>query len=158
MTRSEGLGERLDAALAPGVVRAEAEGRTAEVEVAEVDRLGARVRAVRVEVPRGDTLGAQAERLPEALRVLPDRVVPVEVDPGLGGAVLRSRPRDVRDGEFFEARADGRSLTLGRRRAGPEGREDVPFTLTREQLRRLVDDVGDALAPPGGADGEDGPG
>lgn len=141
------LGEALDGALAPGSVTVEGDGRRAEVDVAEVDRLGVRVRTVRVTVARSGNIVQQAERLPEACRTLPERIVPVEVAPTLGGAVLRSHPRDIVDREFFEVQTDGRSATIGRVNNGPEGRVAVPFTVTREQLRRLVDDIGEAMEP-----------
>lgn len=141
------LGDDLDGALAPGVVRAERDGREVEVEVVDVDRLGAAVRSVRVRVPDAGDLREQAQRLPDALRTLPDRIVPVEIAPTLGGAVYRSRLGDVREGRYFEVRTTPREAQVERLQAGPEGREPVPFTVTREQLRRLVDDVSDALSP-----------
>lgn len=139
---------RLDGALRKGTVRVGQGGWTVEVEVTDADRLGVSVRGVRVRGPeRGDVVG-QAQRLPEALGVLPDRVRPLEVDPALGGAVLRSRVRTPREGgarEYFEVRTDGREVSVEKLRAGPNGRAAVPFTLTREQLGRLVDDVGEAI-------------
>lgn len=135
------LGRQLDAGLGPGVVRTERDGATAEVDVEDVDRLGARVRSVRVTGPARTGVGEHAARLPEALRVLPDRIVPVEVSPALGGAVLRSAPADLREREFFEVRTDGGTVEVERRRLVEGGREPAPFTLTREQLRRLVDDL-----------------
>lgn len=136
------LGADLDERLAPGRVRVERDGRAVEVEVLEVERLGARVRRLRVEGAGPADPVAQAEALPERLQPLPDRVVPVEVDRGLG-AVLRSRP--ARRGEYFEVRAEGAAVSVGRWRAGEAGREEVPFDLTREQLGRLVDDIADTL-------------
>ena len=141
---------RLDGALRKGDVRVGDGGWSVEVEVTDADRLGVSVRGVRVRGPeRGDVVG-QAQRLPEALGVLPDRVRPLEVDRALGGAVLRSRSRTPRgeDGtrEYFEVRTDGREVSVEKLRAGPDGRAAVPFTLTREQLGRLVDDVGEVLA------------
>lgn len=141
------LGATVDAALKPGTIHAEHEGRAAEVEVVDVDRLGATVRGIRVHVPTSAPLGEQAARLPEAVRTLPDRVVPIEVDPRLGGAVLRSHPKDIVDREYFEVRAGGGEASIARHRVGDGTHASVPFTVTREQLRRLVDDVGDALAP-----------
>lgn len=141
------LGGRLDRALSgPGIVRVEHEGRVAEVDVVEVDRLGVRVRSVRVDAGPGEvTVQEAAARLPGALRGLPERLVTVEVAPALGGAVARTAAEEVRDREFFEARTDGRVTDLERVRATPDGRERVPFTVTREVLGRIVDRVaGDA--------------
>lgn len=140
-----GLGDALDRAIAgPGVVRVEHEGRVAEVDVVDADRLGVRVLRVRMEgVGRAGPQAVRdaAERLPDALRALPDRMVTVEVAPTLGGAVLRSAPEDVRNREFFEARTDGRVTEVERVRVGTTGREPVPFTMTREALGRIVDKV-----------------
>lgn len=137
------LGGRLDRALAgPGIVRVEHEGRVAEVDVVEVDRLGVRVRSLRVDAGPGEVSVQEAgARLPGALRGLPERLVTVEVAPTLGGAVVRTVPEEVRDREFFEARTDGRVTQLERVRATGEGREQVPFTVTREALGRIVDRV-----------------
>jgi hypothetical protein len=137
------LGDELDGRLAPGRVRVEQDGRTAEVDVADVDRLGVSVRGIKIGGGTGGVLG-QAARLPEATSVLPERVQPVEVDAGLGGAVLRSVPRHR---EYFEVRTNGHEATIERLRGGPEGRVRIPFTLTREQLGRLVDDVGEGMRP-----------
>ncbi len=144
------LGRQLDVGLAPGPVRTEREGAVAEVDVEDVDRLGVRVRSVRVTgaVPMG--IASHAERLPDALRVLPDRVVPVEVAPSLGGAVLRSHPAQVQGREYFEVRTDGRAVDVERVRGGDTGREAIGFTLTREQLRRLVDDLEGSFEDTGG--------
>lgn len=155
------LGRALDAAVAgPGVVRVDGDGRAAEVDVIDADKLGVRVRRVRVEasgpleasrVGPGDAAGGssraralheEVERLTEAFRGLPERIVPVEVSPALGGAVLRSAPQDVENREYFEVRTDGRVTELERVHApAGEPRRSVPFTLTREALARIVDRV-----------------
>lgn len=135
------LGHRLDDALQLGPNRVEADGRVAEVDVAEVDRLGVRLRGVRVLGERPPEL----ERVVRALRPLSERVVPVEVAPTLGGATLRSDPREMLGGEYFEARSRGPAVELDRWRATPGGRESRTFDLTREQLRRVVDELADAV-------------
>ena len=141
-----GLGDVLDRAIAgPGVVRVEHEGRVAEVEVVDADRLGVRVLRVRIEgsgLAGPQAVNDAAARLPEALRGLSERMIAVEVAPALGGAVLRSAPGEVQNREFFEARTDGHVTELGRVRVGSAGRESVPFTVTREALGRIVDRVG----------------
>lgn len=142
------MGRTVEAGLERGVVVSEHEGWRIEVEVEDLDRLGASVRGIRVTSPQAGSITRQAERFPETMRALPDRLVPLEVDPRLGGAVLRSDPRDVRRREFFEVRTDGRNASLERRRGGPDGSERVPFTVTREQLGRLVDEMGEALEDP----------
>lgn len=139
------LAETLDRKLAPGTVRADDGVVRAEVDVTDLDRLGVSVRGVRVRShTKGDLRGC-VERLPDALDVLPEPVTPVEVDATLGGAVLRSQPRRR---EFYEVRTDGQEVSVEKLRMGPDGRAKVPFTLTREQLGRLVEGVGGAVGPP----------
>jgi hypothetical protein len=105
---------------------------------------------VRVVGASGD-LGGAIARIPEAVeRATGERVVPTEVDAGLGGAVFRTAPESVRDREFYEVRTDGRETTVERWRAGDSGRARVPFTLTRRALEGLVDGVGGVV---GGATG-----
>lgn len=145
------VGRMLDRQLVPGMpggaVQASAPGGSAaEVEVVEVDRLGVSVRGVRVRGAAAGTVEGQARRLPDALRGLPDRLVPLEVEPRLGGAILRSDPEDVHEREYFEVRTDGREATVERVRGGTG--ERLPFTLTREQLGHLVDRVSDAMPEP----------
>ncbi|MSP54821.1 MAG: hypothetical protein EXR69_04330 [Myxococcales bacterium] len=155
---SDGLARALDAEIVvQGVICVEHEGRRAEVEVVEADRLAVRVMRVRVVAGggaspaggagpaggRSESLHETATRLAEAFRGLPERMIPIEVSPTLGGAVLRSAPEDVRDREYFEARTDGRVTDLERIHApAGEERRAVPFTLTRETLRRIVERVG----------------
>ncbi len=140
---SEDLGRLLDHAITgTGTVRVERQGATAEVEVVEADRLA--VRILRVRVSGESTRGVRdtAARLPDACRGLPERIVPVEVAPELGGAVLRSAPRDVVDREYFEVRTDGKTTDIERIHAAPGvERHAVPFTLTREALARIVGKV-----------------
>ncbi|MDO9280630.1 MAG: hypothetical protein Q7U06_01910 [Pseudomonadota bacterium] len=138
------MADRLDGTLAPGVVRVDEGGVHAEVDVVDVDRLGVSVRGVKVRTDSGTgDVVDHAARLPRALGALADKLRPIEVDPTLGGAVLRSK---VRRQEYFEVRSDGREVSVEKLRRGPDGRAAVPFTLTREQLGRLVEDVGEALA------------
>lgn len=127
------LGDALDAALAPGTVTVEREGVHAEVEVRDLDRLGVSIERL---VVRGVSPGL--DRLSEALAPL-DRFTVVEADPRLGG-VLRS---PVRREEFYEARTDGDNVSVEKQRIGESGRERVPFTLTREQLGRVVEGIGE---------------
>lgn len=150
---SEGLARALDVKITvPGVIRVDHEGRSAQVEVVEADKLAVRVMRVRVEGVAsggaGGTSGAggareslqeAATRLTEAFRGLPERMIAVEVSPVLGGAVLRSAPEDVQNREYFEARTDGKVTELERIHAPVGGeRRAVPFTLTREVLGRIV--------------------
>lgn len=112
----------------------------AEVDVVDVDRLGVRVE--RVKVVRGERdVVKEAEALPDRLRSLPDRLVPVEVDPRLGGGTLRTRPEDMRDRDFFQVDVGQRDVEVRRYRAGEAGRAPRDWTMTREQLGRLIDEL-----------------
>lgn len=136
------LGRALDRALdgaQPGVVSAEVEGRRVEAVVVDVDRLGVRLGRVKVSREADYPVETIGQEWPDRLRSLPERVAPVEVDPGLGGAVFRSEPDDEQG--WFEVEVRGADAEVGRRRRGAEGREAVEFTLTREGLRRLVDEL-----------------
>ncbi len=140
---NELLADALDRNLVTGVVEVDNGSVHAEVDVVDLDRLGVSVRGVKVRAQtRGDVVD-QAARLPDALDALPVPLRPIEVDPVLGGAVLRSAPRRR---EYFEVRTDGREVSVEKLRAGPGGRAPVPFTLTREQLGRLVEGVGGVVA------------
>lgn len=140
-----GLSSAFDAALQPGAVSAERDGVTVHADVVDADRLGASVRRLRVGGGDGD-IPRQAAAIPEAARgALPERVVPVEVDAGLRGTILRSAPEDMRGREFYEIRSDGAEVTVERYRASADGRDSVPFTLTRDQLGRLIDGLGEAM-------------
>jgi len=140
---SADLAETLDKKLVRGqTVRVDDGASRAEVDVVDVDRLGVSVHGVRVRgADRGD-LRRCVEALPDALDALPEAVAPVEVDFTLGGAVLRS---PTRKREFYEVRTDGQEVSVEKLRVGPDGRARVPFTLTREQLGRMVEGVGGAL-------------
>jgi hypothetical protein len=106
-----------------------------------VDRLGVRVRGVRVDRDADQDVTERARVLPDRLRTLPDRVEPVEVAPSLGGAVLRTRPEDLRGGEYFEVEVGRRSTEVRRVRVVDGERQPSDFTLTREQLGRLLDEL-----------------
>lgn len=139
----DALDRELDRAARGGLVHAEGDGGHAEIDVVEADRLGVRVRKVRVDATRAHDLRDIAERWPRKLRDLPDRVVPVEVDPRLGGATLRSDPDDRADDTFVEVEVRGASAEIRRLRPAADGRDAVEWTMTREQLRRLVEALGD---------------
>jgi len=136
------LKEALDATN-DGVVVVDREGARAEVDVVEVDRLATRVRAVRVHRGVEFDLVAEAPKLAGRVRSLGEDLIPVEVAPTLGGAVLRTKPEHLRDGEFYELEMTGdRDLELRRVRAEPgRDRQPLDFTLTRDQLERLVDEL-----------------
>ncbi|MBM4369072.1 MAG: hypothetical protein FJ102_22845 [Deltaproteobacteria bacterium] len=135
------LGQDLDTRLKNGIVSAENGGRVVEADVDDADRLGVTLGRLRVTTPGGE-LDRAVEVIPVATsRALGDRIVPVEVDAGLGGAVFRSAPEEIRDREFYEVRTTGSETTVERFRNEEEGRVKVPFILTRKALGRLVDEI-----------------
>lgn len=133
---------RLDAALArhrDGPVHVELDGGRAEVDVDTIEAIGVRVRGVRVHHDAPRDVVREAARLPHALRSLPEPVVPVEVDPTLGGATLRTDP-DALDGEFTEVDVRPDHTAISRHRVDPTGqRAPTPWDLNRDQLARVID-------------------
>ena len=143
-----GWGGRLDRALdahpdAPGTVRVPGErGTHAEVDVERVDRIGVRVRAVRVTHDGPRDVAAEAERIARDVRSLPHRLQPVEVDPGLGGAILRSRPEELRRGEHWQVEVTPTGTAISRQQVGADGaREAAPWDTTRETLGRVIEEL-----------------
>jgi hypothetical protein len=137
------IDEALEAKGASGTVEASADGATAEVDVVDVDRLGVRVRGIRVRRAEPFDVDEEARELPERMRSLPDRIEPVEVDRRLGGAILRSKPEEMRDREFFELGLTGpRDMDLKRLKAEPgQEREPTDWTMSRKGLGRLLDEM-----------------
>ena len=144
MSLSRALDDALDTT-PEGTVTAESDGATAEVEVAASGPIGVTVRRVKVRRGRDVPVEEAARALPDQLaRAVPERVEPVEVDPALGGATLRSKPEEMDGDRFFEVEVRGpRDVTIGRYRARRgEPRETAEWSMTREQLGRLLDDLG----------------
>lgn len=138
----DALDEARDSGQTSGTVHADAGERRAEVELVDVDRLGVRVRKIRVQRDTPYDVERVAEAWPRELRDLPDRIHPVEVDPRLGGATLRSRPDEMRGDSFIDIEVRGGSAEVRRRvRHRGEAREEGELTFTREQLGRVVDDL-----------------
>lgn len=142
------LDDALDGLGGAGTAGVPRDGGSAEVDAVEVDRLGVRVRRVRVERTEPWDVRGRAEALPDRLRSLPERVEPQEVAPELGGAILRTRPADLRPSpgpggrtEYFEVEVGERSAEVRRVRVQDGERSPSDFTLTREQLGRLLDEL-----------------
>ena len=147
MSLSDALGDKLDLpGVKTGAVEVETGTGRVQVDLADAARPGARIDRLRVSVPNAAPLETQAKGICRRLRHLPERLVPVEVDERLGGGVLRSDPADMRGKRYFEIGLDGTGATVERFKASPDGgREREPFTVTREQLGRLVDDLAHGL-------------
>ena len=137
------LDEALDAVQGSGSVQIERRGGSATVEVEDVDRLGVRVRRVRVDRDRDWDIADTARRLPQTLRSLPEPVVPQEVSPQLGGAILRTDPERYDGERYFEVEVGRRSAEVRRVRVSEGERASEDWTLTREQLGRLLDELED---------------
>jgi len=137
------LREALDQAVdGRGHHEAEVEGRKAEVEVRDADRIGVVIDRLKVTGPSED-VRQRVERIGQSVRPGGEAVVPIEVDPGLEGAVMRTDPEHMRGGRFYQVDVTehGAELTRQRRTEGG-GREQEPFTVTREQLGDLVEGLG----------------
>jgi hypothetical protein len=143
MSLGRTLAEELGRATGPGTVVAEHEGAKAEADIVDTDRLGARITEVRVKRREGFGIAEEATRLSKRIRSLPERLIPSEVDPGLGGAILRSDPDEMNGGEFFELELGSAGDARLRRQKVTPGmdREKADFVLTHGQLGRLVDEL-----------------
>jgi len=143
MTDHDALNDALDALDGAGTVEVERPGGRAEVDVVDAGRLGVSVRRVKVHRDQAVDVADEARELPERLRALPERVAPVEVDPTLGGARLRTRPDELRGRDFFEVDVAPHDTEVRRTRIDEDGqRHPADFTLTREQLERLIEQTG----------------
>jgi hypothetical protein len=148
-SRDPGGGPTLAAAIdeaiqqgATGTVEADAAAGTASVDVVEAGPIGVKVDAVRVRRDGEVDVAEEAEALAERLHALGERVRPVEVEPRLGGATLRTCPEDMRRREFYQVDVTPGESEVRRYRVREGGREKVDWAMTREQLRRLVDELG----------------
>lgn len=157
-TIEERLRQALDAAASGsgGPVAVEGEGWTAQVQTEQVGPVGVVVDHLRVQGRPGD-VAERAEAVVEALRPGGERLRAVEVDRGLGGAVLRTRERDMRGGRYFEVELGPEEAVVRRHRVRKgEGRTAEPYALTREELGRIVEDLGEVLARGGGGEDDEG--
>jgi hypothetical protein len=92
-----------------------------------------------------DKVRQRAERLSELVKPEGRSMRPTEVAPDLGGAILRTTPRE-KTREFYQLEIDDSGADLSKHRVGDGGkRQSAPFTLTREELGRIVDDMDDGL-------------
>ncbi len=133
---------------APGRIELEADGVSLEADVVDCERIGATVDRLRLRREQPGDVQAQAGAIAGRMQGLGERVQPVEVDPGLGGAVLRTAPDDMVDGGFYEISVgdDGRQAELERWKVGEGGqRQREPFTVTRDKLGRVVDGLAEGL-------------
>ena len=144
------LDDALDAhGAGKGTVEVDAgEAGTASVDVNDAGKLGVRVRKVALDTGKTRDVVEAARQLPDRIRSLGERVGTTEVDPGLGGTILRTIPEDIRQGpggerEFFEidVHADGKAGVRRQRVQASGDREPVDWDMTRDQLGRLLDEL-----------------
>ncbi len=122
----------------PGTVEVDIDGKKATVDVTDADRIGVVIDRLRVDGAEGSIVD-RANDLAQHLRPNGDRLVPVEVDPGLGGGTLRTAPDEMR-GHFHQVDVDDKGAELTRHRVDDNGaRHREGLGVTREQLRSLVD-------------------
>jgi hypothetical protein len=134
-----GLGDAIEKKIAGrGTVEIDVGGKKATVDVVDADRIGVVIERLRVDGAEGSVVD-RANDLAEHLRPNGDRLVPVEVDAGLGGGTLRTAPDEMR-GHFHQVEVDATGAELTRHRVGADGtRKREGLGVTREQLRSLVD-------------------
>jgi hypothetical protein len=149
-----GLRDHIDKALdawadrpegAPSTVTGEVGGLSTEISVRDTDRLGVVVDHIEVKGVAG-ALDVRSERIAASLRPVGERLIPVEVDPKLGGAILRTHPEDMRGGRFFQVDIGSDRAKLTRHHVDQAGaRQAQQFGLTRDQLGELLDELEGAL-------------
>jgi hypothetical protein len=128
-----------------GQVDVESGGLRGEAEVVEHDRVGVVVERIRVRGPKGD-VERRAAAIAENVRPGGDRLAPTEVDPRLGGAILRTPPEDMRKGRFYQVEVDDWGAELTRQRVHEGGeRAREPFALTHEQYGDVIEGMARAL-------------
>lgn len=134
------LDKALDALDGSGTVEVDRGGHSAEVDVIDVDRIGVRVKGVRVRHDGPVDVEREASALPDRLRSLPEPVGPVEIAPELGGAKLRGTPD--RQQRYFEVEVEPDRTHIHRTQVNDDGeREETDWTMTRDQLDRLIDET-----------------
>lgn len=143
MSLSDALDDALQG-LRKGKARVYSGDREAEIDVRDAGHLG--VKIARVRVARGAPIDLQeaAAALPAKVHALHEPIVPVEVDGRIGHAVLRTRPDAMRKREFFEVDLSAAGdVDVRRYKVDETGdRGAIDWTLTREQLGRLLDELG----------------
>ncbi|NOY26374.1 MAG: hypothetical protein GXP62_10925 [Oligoflexia bacterium] len=146
MSGRHDLDQALDAAPQGGKIAVAGDGWSARIDASRVGPIGVVVNRLRVQGRPGD-IERRAQAIATELRPQGERLDTVEVAPGLGGAVLRTRPEDMRGGRFFQVDLDEGGADLSRQRRKAEGgRQPQPFSLTREELGRVVDTLGEILS------------
>lgn len=133
--------EALDAALdrAPGAGSVHVDGRDgarATIDVVQAGPIGVRLREVHVDHTEARDVATEARRLCADVRSLGRPILPIEVDPTLGGAILRTTPERQR---WFDVTHTPQCTRVRRMHVGDDSTPTpVDFDLTREQLGDLL--------------------
>ena len=140
------LAAEVDAkAQGPGVFEVEGAGIRAKVTVVDADRLGVTIDRIHLEGEPG-SLAERARAMAEGVRPGGEALHPVEVDPGLGGGVLRSRMGANGDRGYLQLDLDTKSAELSGHQVGSDGsRSPATITLTRPQLGRVIEGMARGL-------------
>jgi len=163
-SKDDSLGRKLVRALKNSAgagkreVEVEHEGTTAKADVQGAGPYGSSIDRLKVVGPdreRSDeqkdrAIRRQSRQIADDVTYLPERLQEHEVEPGLGGAVLRSRPEEMRNREYGEVEVEGgREIDVSRYRYDPQRtrRDRIPQNYSHEILERLTDDLGRVLEP-----------
>jgi len=121
---------------------------TIEMEVHQLDRLSIEMSMLRVtpEQPTSSSLGDRAQVLAQKVTGLMEKLSAIEIDDTRGEALLRSDAPVAyeQDRLYYELIVNRQGATTLHRYHGSmlkSNRREVPFTLTREALAKLITDL-----------------
>lgn len=155
-TLVDDLRRALDAS-GPGPVELDVHGVPVELEVRRHGPVGVELDGLRLRPPARD-LEQRSRELCAGFRPRGERLLPIELDPALGGAVLRTRPEDIRRGRYFEVNVETEAVEVRRWRRRPEGgREAQPIPLSHEELGDWLEELVPDGAGPGAGEARTGP-
>jgi len=121
-------------------------GWTADIDARRVGPIGVVVDRLKVVGQSGD-IAQRASAIAQRIRPHGERLRAVEVAPTLGGAVLATRPEDMRGGRFFQVDLTDDSAELShQQRHAAAPRQAASFAITRDELDRVVRDLGQILS------------
>lgn len=130
--------EILEKALKPGIIKVKGPKVVITAHVKRTGELG--VEFDKLEVSgSGESLLNQIEKAKD-LNILGEQLVLFELAEELEGAILRTKSSDIKSG-FWQVEIRPDTITINRFSLKEGDREKIPFTLTREQFRNLVDDL-----------------
>jgi len=121
------------------------------IDFTAVDSMSCAFRELRLNVPTLndcdlDTIKQWAENLSQRITYLLENIGPLEFDPSLNQALIRSAPPEKSDSsiKFYEIllKATGNgTFMLSRYESKATGRDQVEMQITHEQLLKLTDDL-----------------